>query len=217
MAEAVYVMVIPEWSEGLEEIERGIVKFGHLKDPENLEQRRNNLSRQYGSEFVPVYAVSVPDAVAVERLLRTSFVSRNIRVMSQDGAIGREFFDLDPGEAVSALKLLLIRNTREVKLPPFAQVKASNNRGIVSGRESKPERRLRKRSDIPVGAQLTFVPDPEITCRVAQQNPLRVHYGRSRNLRSLTDVTKEITTYDSVSGPLYWEYYGIRVSELPNN
>ena len=68
-------------------------------------------------------------------------------------------------------------------------------------------RKLPKKSDIPIGATLTFVRGKR-TCTVAEQGPLKVWYGNNKLPRSLTYVTKQITKYNNVAGPRYWRYRG---------
>ena len=224
MAQCVYVMVIPEWKEGLDgyEVEREIVKIGYLRkfrDLESLERARSNYSRKWRASFGVRYAVRLPENLGkkAESLLHYAFESRRVYVENLTGEIGREFFDLDPEEAKSALELLLIRGGREVYDAEdyLDDDEDWDDDDGDDGDDDDGPRGFFRRSDIPIGAKLTFVNDPSKTCIVTGQRPLRVRYGQNSNL-SLTALTKRLTGYANVSGPMYWKYNGVLVSELPN-
>ncbi len=221
MAQCVYVMVIPEWKEGLEgyAVEREIVKIGYLRKFRHLgdlERARGNYSRKWGAFFGVRYAVRLPDDLGrkAESLLHFAFDSRRVYVEDLTGGVGREFFDLDPEEAKSALELLLVRNGREAYDAEDYLDDDDDEDDDDDDDDGGPQGFFR-RSDIPIGGKLTFVNDPSKTAIVTGQRPLRVRYGNKNNL-SLTALTKRLTGFASVSGPLYWMYNGVRVSELPD-
>ena len=223
MAECIYLMVIPDLKEKLDgyAVEREIVKIGWLRrfrDLGDLERRRATLSApsDWGVFFGVRYALWMPDGIGkrAEGLLHHAFDSRKVLIEHPRGKVGQEFFDLDPEEAKSAFQLLLIQGASEI-YDAEDYIEMVEDWDDDEGSVNEDPAGFLRRSDIPIGAKLTFVSDPTETCIVTAQNPLRVKYGRNNRL-SLTALTKRLTGFISVSGPLYWMYNGVRVSELPN-
>ena len=117
MAGCVYAMEVPERRKirtlGRHRIHRRLIKIGHVIRPENLKSRRANLSYQYRTEFIGLYAVELRGYLDAENSLHGEFASRNVSVDNRLDGESREFFDLRPEEAISALKR--IPNARLVK------------------------------------------------------------------------------------------------------
>ena len=228
MAGCVYVMVVPEWRKVIGRrkimVERALVKIGHVDEPENLESRRISLQSEYRTEFRRESWMEVPgfnrelekaNYLVVENQLHEEFASQRVpRIRNRQRGEAREFFDIDVKKAVSALKKTSsrFRGAHEIKR---SSAKGNANKRQSQVHKPKSSATVRNRSDIPEGALLTFVRDQRITCTVVipGKQPV-VKYKNERKRRTLTDLTKKLTGYDSVSGPEYWLYRGILVSRL---
>ena len=223
MAGCVYVMVIPEWRNIVKgsKIKIALAKIGHVDSPENLAARKRNLEDQYrGAEFRVECVMALPgndrasdkeNYLAVENSLHRQFASQKVhRINNGQGGWAREFFDLDIGKAMAALRKASkdIRGAHEVKRQAI----------MGSGHLPRPpvaDPQIRKRSDIPKYERLTYVRDQRITCKVEipGKQP-KVRYKNEKTSRTLTELTKKLTGYESVAGPGFWYCRGVLVSKL---
>ena len=189
MNETIYILI--------NESMPGYVKIGKTS---NLEQRIRSLDTTgVALPFECFYACEVSNATFVERQLHDAFMDHRVRS-------SREFFQISPDRAVSALRLAEIREVTPKKdfvesiedqqaLNQARKYRAAFNFGMV---------------DIPVGAILTFYKDDTIKAKVLDNRAIEVN----GEITSLSTAAKKILNVDwPAQGPLYWIYEGETLDE----
>lgn len=172
----------------------GYIKIG--KTTTSVEQRILELSR---STSVPLpfecdYACKVADMSKVELALHDAFGDHRINPR-------REFFTISPERVIAILKLLSLED-----------VTPSRNVGVESKEDEVAiEKARKKRSafnfrmvDIPAGAELKFIRDEKITCKVSSDQK---HVEFRGEMISLSSAAQKALGYAwQVQGPAYWTY-----------
>ncbi len=181
---------------------QGLVKIGYTSD----EDANRRIGQLY-TTGVPVpfnleFACRVPNALEVERALHVAFAPHRINP-------GREFFRIDPMQAIAILKLLHVQDaTLEVSAQPTEIPKSE----IEAGEQ------LRKRRpnlnfevmQIPMGAELKSTEDDT---SVTVIGPKKVLQGEDEI--SLTAATRRVLGVDYAVNPgPFWTYQGKTISEL---
>jgi len=187
MSEIVYVLI--------NEAMPGYLKIGRTT---NLEQRMRTLDNSsVPLPFECYYAARVGDSVFVEKQLHEAFADNRVRK-------NREFFEISPDRIVAALKMVVLD---EVTLGGDVVESDDDQRALDQARDRRSAFNF-KMVDIPVGAQLHFVRDPEIICTVVDAR--RVEFEGA--LTSLSSAAATLlnrygwNNCRSVQGPLYWQY-----------
>ena len=198
----IYVMAIPH----------GRVKIGVSESRRTLEERRTSLNKQYRFSLTLRYAERVPDASEIERELKDKFRSSRANVRDINGHRSKEIFKVTAEEAISVLKQIPIRGSRQVIWTE--QFKATK-RSPVSRLTSKSNRKQLKRSDIPKGAQLhgTYK-NRTYACIVKEPGRRPTVRYKNKNGLSLTAAAKLINRYGSTSGTEFWHFGDTKISEL---
>jgi T5orf172 domain len=181
---------------------QGLVKIGYTSD----EDANRRIGQLY-TTGVPVpfnleFACRVPNALEVERALHVAFAPHRINP-------GREFFRIEPMQAIAILKLLHVQDaTSEVSAQPTEIPKSE----IEAGEQ------LRKRRpnlnfevmQIPMGAELKSTEDDT---SVTVIGPKKVLQGEDEI--SLTAATRRVLGVDYAVNPgPFWTYQGKTISEL---
>lgn len=180
----------------------GYVKIGMTTT--SVGQRVLELSR---SSAVPLpfecnYAVQVADVDKVEEALHDAFGDHRINPK-------REFFSIAPERVVAVLRLLSLKD-----------VTPSKNIGVESKEDAVAIAVARKQRSafnflivgIPAGAELAFIRDEDIKCRVA---PDQKHVEFQGEIMSIsTAAEKALGSKYPVQGPAYWTYGGELLDEL---
>lgn len=166
-----------------------ILKIGVTK--RTVEERRRNLSSSTG---VPIpfdieYECEVEDCYRVEKAIKTIFAPYRINPK-------KEFYKVSVTQVIALLQLVGIRNTTELiaaELP-----------------ESKRNPRFKFNvMNIPIGAELKFVKDEDITVCVVDDNKVVMDNKKY----SLSKLTKELMGY--IVRPLqFWEYDGMNLLDI---
>ena len=179
----------------------GYIKIG--KTQTSVDQRILELSR---SSAVPLpfecyYAAKVADMDKVEAALHDAFGDHRINPR-------REFFNISPERVVAILKLLALED-----------VTPSRDVGVESKEDAIAiERARKKRSafnfkmvDIPVGAELKFIRDENITCKVAPDQKHVIF--KDREMSSSEAAGLVVGSKYWPQGPGYWLYEGETLDE----
>jgi hypothetical protein len=182
----------------------GIIKIG-LTEQESIEERIKSLDNtSVPTPFRFYFAIETDKHKEIENLIHNAFSDYRIRS-------NREFFEMDPERAVSALK---ISGAPEIKL----NNEMIDEKGIII-KENIPKRNLKRFSfnfvNIPIGSELTYTRDEDIKCNVVSDN--EVEYNNKRySLSKLADelLTKSGYNWKSVQGPLYFKYNNKTLFEL---
>lgn len=179
-----------------------IVKIGYT-DQEDVNVRIAQLyTTGVPVPFEVAYAARVENARTVEDALHTAFAPQ--RLNSQ-----REFFRIDPEQAIAILRLFAKEDTTKKAEVPAGEV----NDESVAARERLKSRRPNldfQEIGIPVGATLYYTKNG---ATVVVSGPKKVKLG-DREL-SLSAATQEVSKVDYAPAPaLYWTYNGRLLREI---
>lgn len=147
------------------------------------------------------YAAVVENYEQVEKGLHTAFGDNRVREK-------REFFDIAPHRVAAVLKLLEVQNVT----PGVGEAEATADPG---GAVLRAPRRPAFRFDMvnmPIGAILRWVDDPEITCEVVSDSKIR-YEGETY---SLSGLAQKLKGGGALQGPAYWLYEEETLQERRN-
>ena len=175
------------------------VKIGVTKD---LAERMRSLDQPSSVPlpFVCVYAVTVPNARAWERVLHEVFSESRINRK-------REFFSSD----VTAKAALILQTAKIEDVTHTAPLTAplDETPAETKRQASRRENFSFQMLNIPDGELLQFLSDESVVCMASKQKPPRVIFGDEE--MTLTEAAARALGRDStrgIQGPLYWKYRG---------
>ncbi|MCC6123725.1 MAG: GIY-YIG nuclease family protein [Pirellulales bacterium] len=185
----------------------GIVKIG-ITAQDNVDQR----IKQLFTTSVPVpfeceYACKVTDYETVEKALQIAFSPNRINPQ-------REFFNIEPEQAIVILKLLSKEDiTPQVVKEYEAEMDPDD---VEAGKHLKKQRRPRlnfTEMGIEIGSILKFI-EGEIEVVVSSDKKIVFHQEEM----SLTKATREILKLDfNIQPTKYWIYNGVNLFDIYNN
>ena len=169
---------------------------------------KTRMSELYSSgvpyQFECVYAVEVNDCSTVEKALHVAFNPNRVNPK-------REFFSIDPEQAIAILKLLGTKDvTPMLNSDLNSNVSATELEAVKQAKKKRPninyfEMGLEK------GTLMTFTNDSEITVTIASEK--KVIYNEEE--MSLTRVTKELLELDYAVQPTkYWLVDGKNLRDI---
>ena len=189
MNEIVYILI--------NEAMPGYVKIGRTT---NLEQRIRSLdTSSIPLPFECFYACTVKDAAFVEKQLHDAFLDHRVRS-------SREFFEISPGRALSALKLAEIENVT----PKKDYVETEEDQQALNQARTKRARFNFKMVGIPTGAELTFVNDENVKAKVIDNRSVEYN-GEAASLSKAAQQALGVEW--PAQGPIYWMYEGETLDE----
>jgi hypothetical protein len=182
----------------------GLVKIGFTAD----EDANRRIGQLY-TTGVPVpfkleFACRVPNAKEVESALHLAFGPHRINP-------GREFFKIEPEQAIAILKLLHVQDaTKEVAAQP-SEVPQADEQAGEQLRKRRPNLNFAEMG-IPEGATLVSNLDESVATVIG---PKKVMYQGEPT--SLTAATKYILQVEYAVNPgPFWTYNGKTISEIYN-
>lgn len=189
MKEIVYVLI--------NEAMPGYVKIGRTT---NLEQRIRSLdTTSVPLPFECFYACTVERADFVERQLHDAFLDYRIRS-------SREFFQLSPDRAVSALKLAEIENIT----PKRDFVESKEDQQALNEARTRRAVFNFKMASIPIGSELTYIHDENIKAYVFDNKLIKFN----DEITSLSASAQKLLGYSyQVQGTVYWMFEGETLDE----
>ncbi len=169
---------------------------------------KTRMSELYSSgvpyQFECVYAVEVNDCSTVEKALHVAFNPNRVNPK-------REFFSIDPEQAIAILKLLGTKDvTPMLNSDLNSNVSATELEAVKQAKKKRPninyfEMGLEK------GTLMTFANDSEITVTIASEK--KVIYNEEE--MSLTRATKELLELDYAVQPTkYWLVDGKNLRDI---
>jgi hypothetical protein len=170
----------------------GYIKIGKT---DNLEQR----IRQLDTTGTPLpfecfYACTVDDSLKVERLIHDAFGDHRVRK-------NREFFELSPARALSALKLV----EKENVTPNKDYVETPEDQEALNQARKKRARFSFDMAKIPIGSEITFFNDDTIKAKVLDNKTIELNGEQT----SLSASAQKILGYSyAIAGPCFWLYEG---------
>ena len=182
MNEIIYILI--------NEAMPGYVKIGRTNDLERRIREMDNTSVPL--PFECFYACTVRDAQFAERQLHDAFLDHRVRS-------SREFFEISPERAVSALKLAEIENVT----PKKDFVETPEDQQALNQARKKRSIFNFAMVDIPIGAELVFSRDENIKARVVDNRSIELN----GEIVSLSSSAQKILGYVyGVAGTDYWMY-----------
>jgi len=182
----------------------GIIKIG-VTEQETIEDRIKSLDNtSVPTPFRFYFAIETNKHREIEKLIHNAFADYRIRS-------NREFFEMDPERAVSALK---ISGAPEIKLDN----EMIDAEGTVI-KDTSPKKYKKRFSfgfvNIPIGSELTYTRDENIKCIVTSDNEVEYN-GKKYSVSKLADelLTQNGYNWKSVQGPLYFKYNEKTLFEL---
>ncbi|MBI1803585.1 MAG: GIY-YIG nuclease family protein [Ignavibacteriae bacterium] len=175
----------------------GYVKIGRTT---NLEDRIRSLdTTSVPLPFECFFACTVKDAAFVEHQLHDAFLDHRVRS-------SREFFEISPERVVAALRLAAVDNLT----PRKDFVASQEDQQALNHARRKREVFNFKMVNIPVGAEIVFSRDKNITAKVIDNRNIEFKGEQT----SLSSSAQKILNYDyPVAGTEYWMYEGETLDE----
>jgi hypothetical protein len=180
----------------------GYTKIG--KTTTSVEQRMRELDATgVPLPFECFYAAQVVNMDLVEKKLHDAFGDHRVRPR-------REFFMIDPERVQSALE---IAGGADVTPRQDVVEDVDDLAALNKARERRGNFNF-KMVEIPIGAELIFVRDQTVTCRVLDNKKVEFE-GETTSLSgsARTVLHRQGYTWNQVAGPVYWEYEGETLSE----
>jgi len=181
-----------------------LVKIGKTTRSD-VKTRMNELySSGVPFQFECVYAVEVNDCSTVEKALHVAFNPNRVNPK-------REFFSIDPEQAIAILKLL---GTKDVT--PLVNDDLNSNVSVTELEAVKQAKKKRPNINyfemgLDKGTVMTFANDSEITVTIASEKKV-IYNGEEM---SLTRVTKELLELDYAVQPTkYWLVDGKNLRDI---
>lgn len=187
----------------------GLVKIGCTE--RTIEDRLRDLANASGVPlpFECFLAIEVDDPWPLERALHDAFADNRINRR-------REFFELSPDKPAAILKYISQLSASAKNVTPREDVVEYNEEQVALDNERRRRSHFRfSQVNIPVGATLQSVFDPERTCIVADDR--NVYFdGQQMSLSSSALIVAQATgrNWSAVQGPQFWTYQGKSLTEL---
>ena len=176
----------------------------------------NERMRQLYSTGVPLpftceYAGIVENAAEVEKALHFAFGHNRLHDR-------REFFEIEPSQAIVLLKLLC---SEEVTPGVIKQDITSEEIKAVEARQKVRSAFNFSMVDIPIGAEIHFIDQPEIKARVVSNSRIEFEGAVTSLSASAGILLQKLKGWwadqePRAQGPKYWIYDGETLSERRN-
>lgn len=176
----------------------GLVKIGRTST--SVEQRMKELyTTGVPFPFHCFYAASVQDAEFVEKKLHYAFGDHRVPT-------NREFFKIDPNRVKAVIEMVATKEMTPLNDPEFTP----EMKEYISRR---PPFRF-SLANVPIGAELRFVRDENILCRVIDDRSIELQ-GVVKSLSAAAGelLSKSGWRSTQVQGPIYWLYEGETLEE----
>jgi hypothetical protein len=150
------------------------------------------------------YAARVSLPREVERALHNAFRDRRVNPK-------REFFRIEPDQAVGLLAVFGPDDvTEDVARDLSESVSDEERRAVEKERQRRPPLNFDEMG-IPLGAELSFVPDPTVVVTVAEAKKVKM----GEEIVSLSQATRDLLGLTYYVAPTrYWTYEGRSLQEI---
>lgn len=180
-----------------------LIKIGFTTH-ENVKKRMAQLySSGVPLPFECVYAAKVSDHTKVEKAFQTAFGPNRLNPR-------REFFEIEPVQAIAIIKLLEIENvTPNVEREQDIVDEIDLEAGIEYAKKKRPRFNFSE-MNIPIGSELICVANGE---KVSVFSDRTIFFREKET--ALTNATREILQLDyNVAPGAYWTYNGKKLKEI---
>jgi hypothetical protein len=183
----------------------GYVKIGLTRQNDVGERVRQLDTTAIPVPFEVHFAAYVPDCAKLERTLHFVFGEKRARR-------NREFFTIDPDLAKAIIELVA---DSKVDVTDVEQSIDTAERREIEQMRRRREVRTFTSLNVPIGATLTFAKDPDITCTVSQSRKVMFRGEELSPSAAALRVVHDLGyDWSAVSGMDYWEYEGVKLSQL---
>jgi len=186
----------------------GLVKIGQTIN--EITNRMNELNTTgVPLPFDCLFACEVDDCKLVENSLHKAFYPQRINPK-------REFFEIDPDQAIVILRLFSKKDvTPSIKEEIDRTISVTEKEASEYYKKRRPPLNFEEMG-IPIGAKLVFAYG-EIAAEVYVSSNRKVKTADSDEEKSLTRITKEILELDyDVQPTRYWNYEGKSLNDYYN-
>ena len=174
----------------------GIVKIGNTSRNDVQSRMAELYATGVPVPFECVYAAEVPDAVALEKALHNAFAPQRLNPK-------REFFQIDPTQALGIIKLIQIKEVTPQVLAQRSEISEAELDAAQAIKKRRPNLNFEE-MQIPLGSELVNISTGEA---VIVFSPKTVKF-REQEL-SLTAATKLALELDYTVAPTpYWTFNG---------
>ncbi|MCU7844858.1 MAG: GIY-YIG nuclease family protein [Candidatus Thiodiazotropha sp. (ex Monitilora ramsayi)] len=193
MTEIVYVL-----------INEAMPNYAKIGRTDNLEQRIRSLDNtSVPLPFECFYAARVNDAAFVEKQLHDAFADFRVRK-------NREYFEVSPDRIVSALKI----GALEEVTPGVDYVESEDDQKALDKARTRRSAFNFEMVKIPEGAELQFVRDESVTCKVVGTKRVEFQGETTSLSAAASSALNNMGLYwKAVQGPMYWLYEGETLGE----
>lgn len=183
----------------------GYVKIGLTRQNDVGERVRQLDNTSVPVPFECYFAAAVPDCAKMERTLHFVFGEKRARR-------NREFFTIDPDLAKAIIELVA---DKTVDVTDVEQSIDKAERREIEELRRRREIRTFTSLNVPIGATLTFAKDADITCTVSRARKVLFRGEELSPSAAALRVVHELGyDWSAVSGMDYWEFNGVKLSQL---
>ena len=176
---------------------------------ENLPRRMKELDNtSIPLPFECFYALEVDNASVIEKLLHEALDDKRIRQ-------NREFFNCNPEQAKSALRIAEIGGGKDVTPSEIIVENEQDKQALNTAKKQRRRVNYFKILGIDAGAILTFSKDETITCEVADNGKVLFREEITSLSGSALTILSELGLgWTHARGPAHWCYKGTTLLDL---
>lgn len=183
----------------------GYIKIGLTQQDDVATRVRQLDNTSLPLPFECYFAARVPDCSKLERTLHFVFGEKRARG-------NREFFTAQPDLAKAIIELVAIE---DVSPTDAEQDISPEQRSAINEKKTRAERRNFSRLGLTPGTILAFTKDPTITCEVATDSKVKFEgMEMSISAAAMNVIRRMGYNWPSVPGFDYWEYGGVKLSNM---
>ena len=183
----------------------GYVKLGLTQANDVTDRVRQLDTTAVPLPFEVYFAARVPDCTRLERTLHFVFGDKRARR-------SREFFRIDPDLAKAIIELVAIG---DIRLTDEQQAIDPEQRHEIERVRTRRETLTFASLAIPIGSELLFAKDANITCKVAGNRKVLFRGQETSPSRAALIVVNEMGyDWSAVNGMDYWTWNGVRLADL---
>lgn len=183
----------------------GYVKIGLTQQNDVTDRVKQLDNTSVPVPFECVYAARVPDCRRLERTLHFVFGENRARR-------SREFFTINADLAKAIIELVA---EQEIAFTDAEQSIDAGERKEIEERRKRREIRTFPSLNVPIGSELTFAKDENITCVVSDARKVNFRGEQlSPSAAALIIVNEMGYDWKAVSGMEYWMFDGVRLCDI---
>jgi hypothetical protein len=180
----------------------GIIKIGNTSQNDVQSRMAQLYTTGVPVPFECVYAAEVPDAIALERALHNAFAPQRVNPR-------REFFQIDPTQALGIIKLIQIKEVTPQVLAQKSEISEAELEAGQAIKKRRPNLNFEE-MQIPIGSQLVNISTGELIVVASAKTVM--FRDQELSLTAATRFAQELE-YNVAPTP-YWTYNGKSLQEI---